>query len=120
MIHARHRFHGHNSLNYTYRNGKTVRGPLTALRFAPARKGEPYRLAVVVSKKVSKSAVERNRIRRRLYEAFRLAEPSMRVECDMVVTVFSDTVASMPHEELARLVKAQLRQADITQATDKN
>lgn len=113
MISSEHRFHGHNSLNYVYRKGSTVRGPLVSIKFVPSRKGSPYRLAIVVSKKVAKQAVTRNRIRRRLYEAFRLYEHDMHTANDMVVTVFSDAVASISSEELARMVGAQLRQAEI-------
>lgn len=111
MISRGHRFHGYGSLRYVYQNGKTVRGPLTALKFVPNPKRDKYRLAVVVSKKVNKSAVVRNRIRRRLYEAFR--HQDVRISFDCVITVFNDTVATMPAPELDRLVHAQLKQAGV-------
>jgi ribonuclease P protein component len=66
MIGRANRFHGYNSLRYVYKHGKTVRGPHMSLRFCPDAKRQDYRLAVVVSKKISKSAVARNRIRRRI------------------------------------------------------
>lgn len=111
MISREHRFHGHNSLTYVYRHGKNVRGPLMAIKYCPNDKRDAYRLAVVVSKKVSKLAVDRNRIRRRIYEAVRLLEPHMAVQFDLVVTVFSDTIATMPHDQLSKMVYAQLSQA---------
>lgn len=113
MISRKNRFHGHGSLRYVYRNGQTVRGPLCAIKFARNEKRTDYRLAVVVSKKVSKSAVVRNRIRRRLYEAFRLQAPNMKQANDMVVTVFSEQLASIPSEEVQKMVRAQLKQAKI-------
>jgi ribonuclease P protein component len=113
MIGKTHRFHGHNSLNYVYRNGETVRGPLTALKYAVNKRRESYRVAVVVSKKVHKSAVVRNRIRRRLYEQVRLISGQIQEPYDIVFTVFHDTVAELPSEELATLVRAQLHQAKI-------
>ena len=45
-----------------YQHGKTVRRPQMSLVFVPNDKGFT-RVAVVVSKKIAKSAVERNRIR---------------------------------------------------------
>ena len=112
MIARGHRFHGYGSLRYVYQNGKTVRGPLTALKFVANPRRSDYRLAVVVSKKVNKSAVVRNRIRRRLYEAFRRQE--IKTPVDMVLTVFHEQVATLPAEELETLVRAQLRQAEIS------
>ena len=113
MISRRHRFHGHGSLRYVYQHGQTVRGPLISLKYAENKRRSSYRLAVVVSKKVHKSAVRRNRIRRRLFEAFRLEEEHLTTPYDMVVTVFHDQVADMPSSELRRMVAAQLRQASI-------
>jgi ribonuclease P protein component len=97
-----------------YQHGKTVRGSLTSLKYAPNPKRSEYRLAVVVSKKVSKSAVVRNRIRRRLYEAFRRQEGAFTGVHDMIVTVFSEQVATMPAEDVEKLVVRHLQDAGIT------
>lgn len=113
MISRLHRFHGHNSLRYAYQHGKTVRGPLTALKYVINSRRSSYRLAVVVSKKISKSAVVRNRIRRRLYEAVRLQQANITEPYDLVITVFHEQTATMPADELARMVVAQFRQATI-------
>ncbi|HSX23905.1 MAG TPA: ribonuclease P protein component [Candidatus Saccharimonadales bacterium] len=119
MINRAHRFHGHGSLRYVYQHGQTVRGPLTALKFSLNSRRETYRVAVVVSKKVSKSAVVRNRIRRRLYEQVRESEPHIKGPYDMVITVFHEQLAELPADQLQRLVRAQLHQAGITVATAK-
>lgn len=119
MIARSHRFHGHGSLRYVYQHGRTVRGPLTALKFVPNERRKIYRLAVVVSKKVSKSAVVRNRIRRRLYEAFRQHERELTRPFDMVCTVFHEQVADLPADELDRLVVAQMRQAGLIRPKSK-
>ena len=113
MIGRSHRFHGYGSLRYTYQHGQTVRGPLCSLRYVQNDRRKTYRLSVVVSKKVSKSAVVRNRIRRRLYEAMRQHEGDIQKPYDMVVTVFSEQVAELPADEVTRLVRAQLKQAKI-------
>ena len=115
MIASSHRFHGYNSLRYVYQHGRTVRGPLMALKLVINDRRKTYRLAVVVSKKVHKSAVRRNRIRRRLYEAVRHCEPEITKPYDLVLTVFHEQVADMPADELARMVRAQLRQAGVLQ-----
>ncbi len=120
MIKKQHRFHGYNSLQSVYRRGKTVRGPLTSLKYLLNNRRQNYRLAVVVSKKVHKSAVKRNRIRRRLYEAVRLLEPRITDPYDLVLTVFHENVATISAEEVSKLVFTQLKQAGvINQSTSK-
>ncbi len=119
MISRAHRFHGHGSLRYVYQHGQTVRGPLTSLKYIENGRRNQYRLAVVVSKKVSKSAIIRNRIRRRLYEAVRGHEAQITKPYDLVITVFHDQLATLPSDELQRLVKAQLRQAGVLAAKTK-
>jgi ribonuclease P protein component len=113
MISRKHRFHGYGSLRYVYQHGKTVRGPMSSLKFVPNTRRTSYRLAVVVSKKVNKSAVTRNRIRRRLYEAVRECESEIKEPYDMVLTVFSEQMATVPVEELREVVASQLKQAKI-------
>lgn len=112
MISRSHRFHGHGSLRYVYQHGHVVRGPLCSLKYIRNEKRPKWRLAVVVSKKVHKSAVKRNRIRRRLYEAVRLEAIDI-LAYDMVITVFHEQVADLPAKELTTLVRAQLKQAGI-------
>lgn len=119
MISRQNRFHGHGSLRYVYQHGQTVRGPLCSLKYVRNERRQDYRLAVVVSKKVHKSAVKRNRIRRRLYEAMRLQAADIPAY-DMVMTVFHEQVAEMPAGELQTLVSAQLKQAGITKSGAKH
>ena len=102
MIAKRHRFHGHNSV-------RNVRGrPLVFSSFrvfsSKRPNNKPYRMAVVVSKKVHKSAVVRNRIRRRLYEAVRVGGLVDAAPVDMVFVVQSTDVATVPAEELQKMV----------------
>ncbi len=113
MISRKHRFHGYGSLKYVYRQGQTVRGPLFSVKSVPNPKRDSYRLAVVVSRKVHGSAVARNRIRRRLYEAVRLLEDQMPEAHDVVITVFHDSVGETPAKELQAQLKKQLREAGV-------
>jgi ribonuclease P protein component len=111
MIIKRHRFHGHNSVQKVYRAGAPVRGQSLSLKFARREAGRPYRAAVVVSRKVSKSAVTRNRIRRRIYEAIRNSVDDRFGGYDLVLTVFSDQAADMDHAKLQASVKRLLESA---------
>jgi len=113
MIAQRNRFHGHGSLRFVYQHGKNTRGQFFAIKFIENKKRDTYRLAVVVSKKVSKSAVVRNRIRRRIYEVFRSLQMRTDLAHDIVITVYSEQIASMEHKELRQQIIDQLKQADV-------
>lgn len=116
MISKQHRFHGYNKLTAVYRRGQTARGPFMTLKHLDNPKRSDYRLAVVVSRKVSKSAVVRNRIRRRIFELYRRRSSHFVRHPDMVVTVFSEQIATMDHVALAKMVDDQLRQSGVTAA----
>lgn len=113
MLSRVHRFHGYNSLRHVYKYGKTVRGPLFAIKSVENPRRQGYRLAVVVSRKVHKSAVARNRMRRRLYEAVRSMEGDIAGSHDIVLTVFHDAVLDEPAASLRGQVKRQLKQSGI-------
>lgn len=111
MISVRHRFHGYGGVRAVYRHGKTVRGPLMSLKYMDRGNRKGYRAAVVVSKKVHKSAVSRNRIRRRVYETIRLADPELTARKDIVLTVFSDKVRDLEAAKLRQQVEDLLTKA---------
>jgi ribonuclease P protein component len=94
--------------------GKSVRVEFLTLRFIRSKRDD-YRLAVVVSRKVSKSAVKRNRIRRRIYEIVRLAKKSSDQPWpyDMVITVFDERLAEMSPAELESTIGGMLKKAKI-------
>jgi len=75
---------------------------------------------VVVSKKVNKSAVVRNRIRRKLYEAVRRQEARITAPFDIVITVFHEQMKELSGEEIDKLVYTQLKQAGVLQPHKKN
>jgi ribonuclease P protein component len=104
MIERQHRFHGHSSLKAVYGRGLNVRGGPISLKYAVRDTNKPYRAAIVVSRKVHKSAVVRNRIRRRLYEIVRQAQTSLRPGGDFVFTIYDQNVATMESEALILLV----------------
>ena len=104
MIASRNRFHGINSLNYVYRNGKTIRGKYMAVKYCPNSRRDTFRIAVVVSRKVAKSAPVRNRVRRRIYELLRTQANGRLGNLDIVVTVFDEVLATMPAETLNSII----------------
>lgn len=100
MLAYKNRFHGHNSLSYVYRKGTALRGSAVVVRYVKnPRRNEP-RIAVVVSKKVYKGAVGRNRIRRRIYEWFRQQLPSLPPNYDIVCVVTTAEIRTMSSTEL--------------------
>ncbi len=113
MISTKHRFHGYNSLRRTYQQGQQVRGPYSSLKFISNERRQTYRVAVVVSRKVHKSAVVRNRIRRRIYEQVRLQEGNITRPYDLVFTIFSEQVAELAVPKLQQLIHDQLKQAKV-------
>jgi len=116
MIQKSHRFHGYGSLNGVYRRGETVREPNLTLKFLRRPSDKPSRVAVVVSKKVSKSAVVRNRIRRRIYEIVRLQE-AVNSGFDLVFTAFSPELASQEQRQLTKTVTSLLQKATKSDPT---
>jgi ribonuclease P protein component len=113
MIPRPNRFHGFNSLRHVYARGQTVRAALLSVRYVPNDRRDTYRAAVVVSRKVHKSAVVRNRIRRRVYEILRLHTAQIVRPYDIVITVFSEQVAVMSAAELEAMIVGQLHKAGI-------
>lgn len=112
MIGSRHRFHGHASLQSLYSHSQTVRlSPLMLLRYQATNRRLGYRAAVIVSRKVNKSAVVRNRIRRRVYAILTSHEHQLTKPCDLVFLVLNDSVANLPTSELNNLMLGQLEQA---------
>ncbi len=113
MLSRVHRFHGYNSLRAVYRRGQTVRGPLMSLKYGQRGSDKPFRVGVVVSRKVSKSAVVRNRIRRRLYEIVRQNIGGQTTGYDLVLTAYDEQLATMPAADLTVIVSDLLQKAGL-------
>lgn len=105
MLSFPHRFHGHGSLRYVYKNGQAVRSHAITIKYVKNQHRAHSRFSVVVSKKVHKSAVGRNRIRRRIYEVIRHELPKISSAHDVAVMVFSSEVMTMPHDELVQMMR---------------
>jgi ribonuclease P protein component len=108
MLSRKNRFHGHQAVRRVYRQGRAVRGSAISLHVHTDERLQVSKTAVVVSKKVDKSAVRRNRIRRRVYEIVRAQQPEFKQPAALVFTVYSADIATMPSEQLAKTIKELL------------
>jgi ribonuclease P protein component len=84
--------------------------------FHPKRKNP--RIAIVISKKVIKGAVGRNRVRRRLYEVMRHELPHLKRNSDVVLIVFAGEVLTIPAQELTATVKQLLSETGVYESDD--
>jgi ribonuclease P protein component len=110
MLNKKYRFHSRGGVNFTYKHGKTIRTPNISLVYNNNEKGFE-RFAVVISKKIIKSAVGRNRVRRRVYEAIRLELPTFLTPKDFIFVIYNKTVKDMPFSDLRLLVRSLLEEA---------
>lgn len=116
MIAAKNRFHGHNAVKRIYARGQTTRTTGLSLKYALNQRRATYRVAVVVNKQISKSAVVRNRIRRRVYSALSGLLTTETGSYDLVFTVFDDQLATWSPAQLKNAIHACLTQAHIPAA----
>lgn len=113
MISSVFRFHGHGSLRYVYSKGKAVRSQLFTVKYVENTRRKHPRFSVVVSKKVIKSAVGRNRIRRRLYEYLRVNQPQLNGVYDIVVICTSAELRTLPYVEINQQLTGLFEKASL-------
>lgn len=113
MLAQKNRFHGHSSLKYVYRNGTASRSRLFVVKAVENKRRTTSRCSVVVSKKVLKSAVGRNRIRRRLYHILHADIDSFNAPYDVVVIVYTSEVGFLPYDEIRTQLKVQIAEAGV-------
>lgn len=116
MISRSNRFHGRGSIQRLYKTAKSARTGSLALRYAPNERRQSYRMAVVVSRKISKSAVVRNRIRRRLYEQVRILSGNFTAPYDVVIVVYDPAIADMNVAKLTTEVRDLFKKAKLIHA----
>lgn len=114
MLSSEYRFHGPNSLRFVYRNGRTVHSRIAKIKYtANSRRNNP-RFAIVISKKVHKSAVGRNLIRRRFYEAIRHQLPYLKPGgVDVAVIIVSGEALSLPFTDINAMLKQMFKEANL-------
>lgn len=115
MIPRKYRFHSRGGVRYVYQKGKTIRTPVLSLVYTPNELNY-QRFGVVISKKILKSAVGRNRIRRRIYEAIRLELADFTVHQDSIFVAFSPTLLEVPFHELRYMIHELLERSQMEQS----
>jgi ribonuclease P protein component len=113
MIPFTNRFHGHSSLNYVYKNGQAVRSHLVTIKYVPNKHRDMSRVAVVISKKTLKSAVRRNRIRRRVYEYVRIKLPELKTVYDIAIIITASDFINLTHIEMSQQIDQLFSQAGV-------
>lgn len=112
MLSKKYRFHSRGGVNYVYKHGKTIRSAGVSLVFCDnARKFT--RFSVVVSKKVAKTAVSRNRIRRRVYEVLRENLEYIPKERDYIFVIYDKKIGEMPHNKVVELLGALVAESKV-------
>ena len=113
MLNRKYRFHSRGGVTFTYKHGKTIRTPNISLVYNNNERGFE-RFAVVVSKKIIKSAVGRNRIRRRVYEAIRLELPNYKTPKDFIFVIYNRAIKDIQFSELRKQIHTLLEAATKT------
>ena len=112
MLKKRFRFHSRGGVRYAYQKGKTIRSPKISLVYTENTRGFT-RVAVVISKKVEKLAVNRNKARRRVYEAIRLNFDKLPTATDYVFVIFSKDIKKMDFHELEKIISGLVEEVKV-------
>lgn len=113
MLARKNRFHGHSGVRRVYRLGKSVRTSFFSLHTLQNDRVKSTKVAVVVSRKVHKSAVKRNRIRRRIYEQMRHRISDLATPTEIVITVYKPELATMRADEIEKAVEQIVKKARL-------
>ena len=112
MIASKYRFHSRGGVKHTYKDGRTIRGKDISLVFNENTRNKK-RFAVVISKKVLKTAVSRNRVRRRFYEAIRLELPNIKTPVDCIFIIYNEDFLNKEFTEIQEAIRVLLKKANI-------
>ena len=113
MLAKKYRFHGHGSLKYLFQNGANQRSRYFAVRVLHNPRRNKSRFSVIVSKKIHKSAVGRNRIRRRMYELLRAQHPDFANSFDIAVIITNAEAIAAPHDDLKKSLQDSLARSGV-------
>ena len=94
-------------INHVFRRGRYFFVKDLGIKFIKNNLDYP-RFACIVSNKISKKAVERNRIKRRLREIIRLAIPNLPQDIDLVVFT-RQSIKEIDYQEMEKQIHACLK-----------
>ena len=118
MLASKYRFHGHGSLRFVYSKGLVARSKYFICKSTPNKRRSVPRVAVVISKKVMKSAVRRNRIRRRIYEAVRAELPLLEPQQDLAIIVVSPEILTASFDDIKSSLQGCFKQSHLYKNTN--
>ncbi len=114
MIGFKYRFHGHGSLAFLFRKGWVIRDNLLTIKYLPNKYRKTSRFSVIISKKITKKAVLRNRIRRRLYEIIRTEIiPQTNEVYDIAIIINSVNINDLSYLEIKSKVISLFQKANL-------
>jgi ribonuclease P protein component len=108
MLKKIHRINKTRDFQKVYRTGKTAHTPALVIKFLPSLR---FRAAFVVNKKVSKRAVERNRIKRAIREEIRLNMPKLAIGDYLLIA--KQSAADYGNKDLRLQLVSALKKANL-------
>ena len=113
MLKSENRLRQYKDFKEMRTKGKNVYSPLFNLKFI-ATNEEESKFAIVVSKKVSKKAVVRNKIKRQIREIIRLELRDKRIKNNFNVVIYTKRlIAEKEYKELEQEIHYILKKARI-------
>ena len=112
MLPKAYRLSDHEDIHRVFRLGKKAYGSLFSFATLP-NSLDRSRFAVVVSKKISPRAVDRNRIKRLVREALRLRLASLAPGYDIVVMPLKKTPRKLPLSTVAGDIESLLHRTRL-------
>ncbi len=107
MLAKKHRLSGSKDYERVQSQGNVVQSDCFGLAFFDRKDAEPTRFGFVVSTKISKDAVDRNRFKRTMSEAVRMESSRVKNGYD-VVFLAKTYISRKPTSEVMKEVKAAL------------
>lgn len=108
-----HRLKHWRDFRMVYRKGKRFHGKhLVLIALEHSRESQPIQIGISISRKVSKKAVVRNRLKRRLRHICRLSLPEMKPQWQLIIIVRSSAVRC-EYEDFLRELKQLLINAEV-------
>lgn len=111
MLERTYRLRKQKDFSKVFRSGRTQHAPAFTLKYNPNHQSRS-RAAVVVSTKVSKRAVPRNRTRRRFYAQLQRMWPQIKPGYDIVILTRHQAL-DLRGEELAEQLRSCFQRAGI-------
>lgn len=111
MLAKNHRLRAAKDIQRVSRQGRWAAGSNLTIRTLPNR-FQTVRVGVIISKKVDKRAVVRNRARRRVQEQLRLILPNLIIGSDILIYIRKDLVDLKP-EQLKNELDIQLKRLRV-------